>query len=127
MLVRQRELRKYHIPVRQAHILSTLKILGSKATIAEVAKEAKRDVGVISKQAVCLEKDTLIKRIKNTPKSNIWTLELTENGLNMAELSRYSKPITAILSSLTKEERREMELILNKIDIKLKKYTHDNY
>jgi DNA-binding MarR family transcriptional regulator len=74
-----------------------------------------------------MEKEGLIKRIKNTPKSNLLTLELTEKGLDLAETSRYSKSIDAILSCLTKEDRRQMELSLNKIVNKLEKYEHALY
>jgi DNA-binding MarR family transcriptional regulator len=127
LLSRQKELRQYLIPIRQAHILRTLKALGSKATTSEVARQVERRVGVVSKQAICMEKEGLIKRIKNTPKSNLLTLELTEKGLDLAESSRYSKSIDAILSCLTKEEHRQMELSLNKIIIKLEKYSRALY
>ena len=122
LLSRQRELRQYLIPVRQAHILRTIKALGSKATAYEVAEQVERAVGVVSKQAVCMEKEGLIKRVKNTPKSNLLTLELTKKGLDLAEASRYSKSIDAILSCLTSEERRQIELGLSKIVKKLEKH-----
>ena len=119
-LMRQRELRHIQIPVRQTYILRIIKALGPKATLAEVAMQAERKVGVITKQAVCMEKDGLIKRIKKTPKSNLLSLELTDKGLEIAKGSRYSKSIAAIFSSLTKEEFQQLETILNKLVTELK-------
>jgi DNA-binding MarR family transcriptional regulator len=62
-----------------------------------------------------MEKDGLIKRTKNTPKSNILHLELTEKGLGMAKMSLESKSLKKLFSSLSAEERRQIESILNKI------------
>jgi DNA-binding MarR family transcriptional regulator len=124
-LIRQKELRHYQIPVRHAHILHSLKAIGHSATLAEVAKQAERKIGVITKQAVLMEKEGLIKRVKNTPYSNLLHLELTEKGLEMAEVSKYSKSINEIFASITREERQQMELILNKLAIKLENYQPD--
>jgi DNA-binding MarR family transcriptional regulator len=62
-----------------------------------------------------MEKDGLIKRTKNTPKSNLLKLELTEKGLEMAQMSVRSKGLDALFSSLSEEERRQFESILNKV------------
>jgi len=48
--------------------------LGPKATLSEVARQVERETHVISKQAIRMEKDGLIKRTKNTPKSNLLKL-----------------------------------------------------
>ena len=69
-----------------------------------------------------MEKDGLIKRIKNTPKSNLLRLELTERGLEMVKVARESESISAILSFLTAEERQQMESILNRILTRVEKY-----
>ena len=81
MLIRQKELGIHHIPVRQTLFLYTLDSLGPEATLSEVDKVMERKIGVISKQAVIMEKDGLIKRTQDTPKSNLIRLELTEKGL----------------------------------------------
>ena len=124
LLLRQRELRKHHIPVRQLLVLSTVKDLGSMATLAEVAKQLEREPNVISLQTAIMEKDGLIKRIKNTPKSNLLKLELTEKGWDIINASRRSKSIISIFSSLSGEEREQLESILNKIWLKAQKTRH---
>ena len=122
MLIRQRELNQHHIPVRQTLVLYTIQELGEKATLSEVAKLVEREVHVVSRQAVSMEKDGLIKRIKNTPKSNLLRLELTERGMEVVKVARESESITSILSFLTAEERKQMESILNRILARVEKY-----
>ncbi len=120
ILVRQRELSQYRIPVRQYQVLCTIQDLGSDATLSELSKQLEREVHVISRQAVRMENDGLIKRIKSNPKSNLLRLELTEKGLDMIKMGKQSKSIDTIFSSLTGEERRQMESTLNKMLNKVK-------
>jgi DNA-binding MarR family transcriptional regulator len=122
MLIRQRELNQYHIPVQQTHVLRTIKALGENATLAELAKEVEREIHVISRQAVSMEKEGLIKRVKKSPKSKLLILELTEKGLEMARVSRQSEAIDAIFSSLSAEQRQQLESILNAISVKVAEY-----
>ena len=115
VLMRQRELTQFHVPVRQLLVLRTIKELGAKATLAEIAKQSDREVHVISRQAVNMEKDGLIRRIKDAPKSNLLRLELTEKGLEILKISRGSKAIDSLFSILTTEEHKQMESVLSKL------------
>ena len=69
--LRQQELSSYKIPVRQLYVLRIIRALGENATLSEVAKQVERETHVISKQAIRMEKDGLIKRTKNTPKPSV--------------------------------------------------------
>ena len=119
MRARQKELNQYHIPARQAYILRTIQTLDPKTTLSELAKKVERRENVISRQAVKMENDGLIKRIKDTPKSNILRLELTEKGLEMIKVSRRSKSIDKVFSYFSEEERQQFESALNLILVKL--------
>jgi DNA-binding MarR family transcriptional regulator len=92
--------------VRRLYVLSTIRAIGANAALSEVARQVERETHVISKPAVRMEKDRLIKRTKNTFKSNLLKLELTEKGLEMAQMSVHSKGLDALFSSLSEEERR---------------------
>ena len=118
-LVRQIELNRYNVPVRQAHVLRVVQALGPKATLSEVAKQVERKLPVISVQAVTMEKNGLIKRIKTKP--NVLRLELTRKGLEIANASKSSKSIDQIFSFLHDEDRQQMESILKRVLINLKK------
>jgi DNA-binding MarR family transcriptional regulator len=124
---RQRELRKHNIPVRQLWVLVAITEFGPSATLAKVAKELEREPNVISLQTVIMEKDGLIKRIKNTPKSNLLKLELTEKGRDIINASRHSEAIHKILGSLPKEDRQYLDSILNKVLIKAHKYHQEPF
>jgi DNA-binding MarR family transcriptional regulator len=119
MRARQKELNQYHIPARQAYILRTIQTLGPKTTLSELAKKVERQVHVISRQTVKMENDGLIKRIKDTPKSNLLRLELTEKGLEIIKFSKRSKSIDTIFSYFSRDERQQFESALNLILAKL--------
>lgn len=122
VLIRQRELSPYHIPPQQLQVLRIIQAIGSRATLAEIAKQAERKVDVISRQAVGMEKDGLIQRIKDTPKSRLLRIELTKKGLDLINICGGSKEIDGILSFLNKEERQQLWSILSKMFIKLKEH-----
>ena len=121
LLKRRRELVQFQIPPGQLHILHAISVLSPLATISGVANELDRGVHVISRQTVSMEKYGLIKRIKVTPRSNLLTLELTDKGLELVKISKQSKSIDSILSSLTEKERKQLELTLKKIIAKAEK------
>jgi DNA-binding MarR family transcriptional regulator len=94
--------------------------LGSKATLSEVAGRVERETHWISRQAISMEKDGLITRSRDIPKSKILKLELTETGLHMVKIANRSKTIDAALSVLNKKERQQLASNLNKILVNLK-------
>jgi DNA-binding MarR family transcriptional regulator len=124
-LARQKELSQYSIPVRHAYILRTIEALGSMATISSVAKQVERKITVISRQTASMEKDGLIKRIKDKPKSKLLRLELTEKGLDAAKYSKQSKLLDALLSFLSEKDRQRMKSDLNRILTNLEEYHPD--
>jgi DNA-binding MarR family transcriptional regulator len=119
-LSRQKELSHYHIPGQQFYVLRIIQELGTQATLTKVAKHVERKINVISRQTISMEKDGLIKRIKDTPKSRLLRMELTDKGLEMIKIGKDSKTIDTILSVLTEKELQAMYVSLNKILGKLK-------
>jgi DNA-binding MarR family transcriptional regulator len=118
--LRQRELRRYHIPSQQLYVLRIIEELGTKATLSAVAKSVQREINAISRQTINMEKDGLIRRIKDTPKSRLLRIELTEKGTEMLKVGMSSKSMDAIFSVLDKNERQQMYLCFNKMFEKLK-------
>jgi DNA-binding MarR family transcriptional regulator len=119
---RQKELAPYHISSRQAYILYILYHLGQKATLATLAKDSDREINTISLQMTTLEKDGLVKKIREVPKSRLLRFELTEKGLATYSKSKNQKVDKAIMSALSKEEREQLISILKKIIKKAEKY-----
>jgi len=120
--IRQRELTQYDIPVRQLHALRIICLLGPRATLSEVASQVGREINVISRQCARMEDDGLIKRIRDKPKSNHLRLELTEKGLDILKISKKSKAINSLFSSLTEEQYCQMESTLKQILSKVEEY-----
>jgi DNA-binding MarR family transcriptional regulator len=121
--LRQKELSQYNITARQLHILEVIESLGSKATISTIAKAVNRKIDVISRQTMVMEEDGLIERDKEKPKSRLLTFKLTEKSLELLKIAMHSDGMREVLLVLTKDERKQLELILNRLSIKLNKYT----
>ncbi|MGP8079627.1 MAG: MarR family winged helix-turn-helix transcriptional regulator [Dehalococcoidales bacterium] len=119
--LRQKELSPSHIAAQQLQVLRVIQSLGAAATLSAISQKVERKLDVISRQAVRMEKDGLIKRVKDSPKSRLLRIELTAKGLDMLKISRESESINAILSVLTEEERRQIYSALNKILFRLGK------
>ena len=113
--LRQKELSPSHIAAQQLQVLRVIQNLGDEATLAAIALKVERKLDVISRQAVRMEIDGLIKRTKNSPKTRLLKIELTPKGVEMLKISRESESINAAFSVLTAEERNLMYLSLNKV------------
>jgi DNA-binding MarR family transcriptional regulator len=107
--------------------LHVINDLGPKATAITVAKEVDREVHVINRLLINLEKDGFIERNKNTPKSKLLSLKLTKKGLDIIKLSLRSKSIDSILSFLPEQELEQMESALKKVLKKMNEYIHDSH
>jgi DNA-binding MarR family transcriptional regulator len=123
VLARKRELSPNDPSVRQFQILHAIHDIGSNATISQVAQKLQREIHVISRHTIIMEKDGLIKRIRSSPKSTLLRLELTDKARNILKSSRPSKTIDSIFSFLSEEERLDLESILKKILAEVKKNT----
>ena len=121
--LRQKELSQYSITARQLLILRAIESLGSKATISTIAKALDRKIDVISLQTSTLEKDGFIKRTKDKPRSRVLTFKLNDKSLELLKIAKHSKGMSEVLSVLTREERQQLDLVLNQLSIKLNEYT----
>jgi DNA-binding MarR family transcriptional regulator len=119
---RQKELAPYHLSSRQAYILYLLYHLDRRATLATLAKDGDREINTISLQMTTLEKDGLVKKIREVPKSRLLRFELTAKGLDIYNKSKNRKVDKAIMSALSKEEREQLISLLKKIISKAEKY-----
>jgi DNA-binding MarR family transcriptional regulator len=119
VLIRKRELAEFGIAPRQLYVLHVIHALGPLATTSTVAWEVDREVHVINKLLIKLEQDGLIKRAKNSPKSQLLSVELTDKGLEMIKLSPQSLSIEEILQFLSPEDYNHLEITLNSILTKL--------
>jgi DNA-binding MarR family transcriptional regulator len=120
---RQRELTPYHISPQQAHILLLIHDLGGKTTLTELANYVGRGVNTISEQMIKMENDGLVKKTREIPKSTLLSFELTEKGLDIYNRTNESRVIDeTIMSVLSHEERKQFNLMLEKLISQTEKY-----
>ena len=104
------------------HILRLIEALGDKAALSVIAKATERNLDVVSRQAVGMENDGLIKRIRVKPKSRLLKLELTDKGRELLKISRFSNGMNEVSSILTEKELKQLHAVLDRLLIKLKQY-----
>jgi len=119
---RQKEVAPYHVSPQQAYLLFILQSLGHKATLSELAGYINRGINTLSMELTKMEKDGLVKKTRETPKSTLLTIELTEKGLETYKKTNKLKTDIAIMSVLSEEERQKLISMLNKIIIKAGTY-----
>ena len=127
LYARNKELAPYHISSNQAFLLYILYYHAHnhpdhKITLAELAKESDREKNTISLQMTTMAKDGLVKKIREVPKSNQLSFELTEKGMDAFNKSKNWKTDKAIMSSLSKEELDQLLILLQKIIAKAEKF-----
>ena len=123
-LVRRRELTQHHIAPQQLFVLRIIQEMDSNATLSEVAKHADRKINAICRQSIIMERDGLIRRIKDTPKSRLLRMELTDRGRDMLKISKESKSINELYSVLDAKELQQAHDSLTKLFNKLKEGIH---
>jgi DNA-binding MarR family transcriptional regulator len=67
-----------------------------------------------------MEKDGLINKIKDTPKSRLLKIELTKKGRDLLKIRNESKVIDTAWSFLTLKELQEVYSVLYQMSTKLK-------
>jgi DNA-binding MarR family transcriptional regulator len=69
-----------------------------------------------------MERDGLVKKIRDTPNSIQFSFRLTEKGMNTYQNCMREDSITAIMSVLSKAELKQFISMLEKITAKAEKY-----
>jgi DNA-binding MarR family transcriptional regulator len=119
---RQKELAPFRISPRQATILFILQNLGHKPTLAELAEHTDREINTLSLQMTRMEREGLVKKTRESPKSKLLRFELTEKGMESYKASHKSKSINVIMTALSEEERQQLIELLQKVIVKAEKY-----
>lgn len=112
---RQKELGRYNISPRQNAVLLFLQVAGDKATPAEISRGLFRESHTISEILSRMEKQGLLKRVKDLSRKNLVRVELTEQGREACNRSARRESIHKILSVLSSEERQQLELYLRRL------------
>jgi len=113
--IRRKELAPSHISPRQAQIIFILSNL-QRANLAELAKHSNRGINTLSNQMRLLEKDGLVKKFRETPKSTLLTFELTQKGSDICDFSFKGNRIERqVMAALSDDELKQIISMLEKL------------
>ena len=102
---RERELEKHGISSIQAAVLFTIQDIGPKATPAEISRRLVREPHSISGLLKRMERQGLIKRIKDLPKRNMVRISLTAKGKELYQYSTRRQSMHDIMAVIADDER----------------------
>jgi len=118
----QNELSPYNISPRQATILFVLSSIGHKTTLTELSKQTDRKINTLSQQITRMEKNGLVRKVRETPKSALISFELTAKGIETYKKSTKTSSVEKIMSALNEDERQQLIALLKKVATAAEKY-----
>ena len=105
---RRKELRQYNVSGRNAATLFIIQSLGDNATPAEISRWLLREPHSISEILNRMEKQGLVRKIRDLARKNMVRVVLTEKGLEAYFQSTKLESVRKIMSSLFEEERQQL-------------------
>ena len=112
--VRQKELGRLGLSVAQSSVLSVVHNSKNNVTPAEISRELMRDANTISELLVNMERDGLLKRVKDLPRKNMIRVELTKKGYKTYSKAIGGQSITDMFSVLSEKEQQQFKSYLSK-------------
>ncbi len=112
---RERELSEYGLSTVRAAVLLTIRTIGDKATPAEISRWLLREDHSVSSLLTRMERDGLVRRVKDLNRKNLVRITLTEQGREAYYQSARRRSVYDIMSILTDKEREQLMLCLVKI------------
>ena len=112
---RQHELRRYNLSPRQGAVLLIIRAIGDKATPAEISRWLLRESHSVSEIISRMEKQGLLKKVRDLDRKNLVRIELTEKGSEAYNQAIKRDSIHTIMSALSDEERRQFSSTLKTI------------
>lgn len=101
-----KELHPYGVSPRQSALMSMIEVLGDESTPSQIAWWLLLEVHSVSESLTRLEKRGLIRRIKKE-KGRV-VVEMTDEGQQLHQKSNKRDSLHRIMSSLTAEQRKEL-------------------
>ena len=112
---RQHELRRYNLSPRQSAVLFIIRAIGDKVTPAKISRWLLREPHSVSEIINRMEKQGLVKKVRDLDRKNLVRIELTEKGSEVYNQVIKRDSIHTIMSALSDEERRQFSSTLKTI------------
>lgn len=113
---RERELRRYGIPIRQVATLFAVHAFGGNATLNRLAQFLDRRPHTVSSILTRMEKDGLVKKTSDQDRRNVIHVELTDKGQTAYHHTTRRESINAIMGELASDEQRQLKKLLDRLE-----------
>ena len=110
--VRRKELRIYHLSPNKSIVLLSIKVIGDKATPAQISRWLFREPHSISELLGRMEKEGLVKKFKDLDKKNQVRVMMTEKGHELYYQTLELESVRRMMSSLSSEQRQQLRSYL---------------
>lgn len=108
MKAREKELAQAGISSIQAAVLFTMQAIGEAATPAEISRRLVREPHSVSGLLSRMQKQGLIKKVKDLPRKNMVRVTMTEKGLAAYRISKERASMHTIMSILSEIDKKEL-------------------
>jgi DNA-binding MarR family transcriptional regulator len=125
--VRDRELSRYGLTTRQAGILRHVHVLGDKATPTAIARTTYREPTTVSAILTRMEKQGLVRRVKDRRKKNEVRICLTRKGEQCRKYAARRESVKRIMARLSPETRLQLLKGLREFQRSLLEELAENY
>ena len=112
---REKELRPYTVSPEQVAVLNTVQAIGNAATPAEISRWLFRESHSVSGILSRMQKQGLVRRVKDLDKKNLVRVEITERGQQILSQSTKREVINRIMSTLSPQECQQLRSCLDKL------------
>ena len=112
---RQQELRQYNISPRQSAVMVIVEAIGDKATPAAITRWTFRKSHTVSEILTRMEKQELLRKVKDMERKNQVRVELTAKGREVFSQSLKRESMHRIMSVLSPKEQEQLESSLRKL------------
>jgi len=113
--LRARELFEFGITPEESSVLSVVQAIGKRATPAEIARYLLREPHSISTLLSRMKETGLVNKVKDLEKKNLIRIELTSKGRKAYKQALTRESIHKVMSCLSEEERRQLDMLLEKL------------
>ena len=113
--VRRRELRQLNISPNKSTVLLSLQVIGDKATPSQISRWLFREPHSISELISKMERDGLVRKIKDLDRKDQVRVVLTEKGREVYYEALKLKLIRKIMSCLSEDEQKQLRSFLLKL------------
>ena len=111
----EKELSHYNITTVQAAVLFIIQAIGNEATPAEISRWLFRESHSVSGLLSRMEKEGLVRKVKDLDRKNMVRVTLTEKGQQVYRQSNKRGSIRKIMSCLSEEEHQQLTSCLERL------------